>query len=402
MKKRKLFPPFPIATFVLFAMVAFIGCSPEEVLETNGPTELACTIDSDQILKNDPNAAVDYIVNCLVSINAELTIEAGTVIEFASETGMVLTENLDAILISEGTSANPVILRGLTDDVGLWKGLDIQGTHVRNELLNTHISNAGSSSFNGEDVQSSIKVYTGKIKIRNCVIEKSGGVGIYVHSWSEEDAIDGFASNTIRTCEKYPIEMSVYHVSSLDQNSIFQGNTINKISILPGGSLVGDHTWVNPGIPLLVDNNVYVGHAADAASLTIKEGTELQFRNDKSLRVTATGYLNVQGTASNPVKMIGETSAAGAWKGIYVLSNDVRNSIDHTILSHGGSSPHDGSSIKTLVRLGNVGTCCSNAKLSISNSTLSHSDCLFSLYYDEVSLTALNVTKESFLTEYCE
>lgn len=400
MKKRILIPTFA------FMLLAFISCEDtstdpqEQEQETNGPIELACNIDSDMVLRNDPNEAVDYIVKCLVYINAELKIEAGTVIEFESETGLIVTEQSTAILISEGTAANPVTLRGTSDDVGLWKGLSFDGTHPRNELVHTHIAHAGSSSFNGADIQSSIKV-EGKVEIRNCVIEKSAGVGIHVGYWSEENAIDGFSSNTIRSCEEYPMEMYVHHVSSLDQNSIFQGNTYNQILVVPGGQLVGNHTWVNPSIPLLIDHEVYVGYAGDAASLIITEGTELQFRSDRSLRVNDGAYIQVQGSASNPVKMIGETAAIGAWKGIFVLSNDVRNSIDHTILSHGGSSSHNGSSIKSLIRLGTVGSCCNSAQLSISNSTLSHSECLYSLYQDEVKLSEANIIKENFTNEYC-
>lgn len=396
-----------LTTLFILILFALVGCEelsptdPDDPINSSDPIELSCDIDSDMVLRNNPDAAVDYIVNCLVYIGAEVSIEAGTVIEFASETGLIIEESSSAILLSKGTAAAPIILRGTSDDIGLWRGLRVLSTHPQNELSHTHIIGAGSSSFNGADVQSGIKV-DGRVKIRNCLIEKSGGTGIYVDYYSEENAITGFASNTIKDCKDYPIDLAIFHVSSLDQNSIFEGNTHNKIYILPGGSLIGDHVWTDPGIPLLVDNGIYVGYAGDNASLNIKEGTELQFRNDKSLRVTADGYIHIQGSASNPVRLVGETEAMGTWKGIYILSNDVRNVIDNAIISHGASSPHDGSDIKALIRLGTVGSCCSNAQVHISNSTLSYADCLYSIYQDETTLTETNLTKEFFTSEHCD
>ncbi len=393
-----------LSLFVIALLILFTACEdndPVDDWQTN-PTELECNITSPLTLKNNPDLPVDYIVNCLVTVNAELTIEAGTVIEFASEAGLSVIESTNATINAQGTSAEPIIMKGTADVVGLWKGIRVQSNNPINALSHTHISNAGSSSFNGADIQSPIKV-DGKLKIQNCVIKNSPGTGIYVGSWAPDDAIAGFSGNIIENCGKYPIEIALPQLQHIDATSIYNANQKNKIYVYPGGTLTDDHVWQNMGIPVLMDNDVYVGYGSDPGSLSIREGAEIHFMTDAAIRINSNGYLDISGTAANPVLLRGEVAAPGAWKGIFVLSNDLRNSIHGTILSHGGGSSHNGSAVQSLIRLGTVGSCCSSAKLTISESTLSHTDCIYHLYDSEdVRLTEIAVIKETYINEYCE
>ncbi len=393
-----------ISLFIISVFLVFSACEKEEPDEQqqSGPRELDCSITSPTTLKNNPDLPVDYVVNCLVSVNEALTIEAGTVIEFANEAGLSVAEAVNAAIMAEGTSAEPVILKGTADVEGYWKGIRVLSTNPLNSLRHTHISNAGSSSFNGADIQSPIKV-EGKLRIQNCIIKDSPSVGIHVGSWAPDDAIAGFSGNIIENCGSYPIEIALAQLQEIDANSIYNANQKNKIYVYPGGTITNDHVWKDFGIPILMNNDVYVGYGSEPGSLSIQEGTEIHFMTDAALRINSNGYLAVSGTAANPVLLRGEVPAPGAWKGIFVMSNDLRNSIHGTILSHGGSSSHNGSTVRSLIRLGTVGQCCNSAKLSISESTLADTDCLYHLYDSEdVVLTEISVTKESYLNEYCE
>lgn len=396
--------------FLLMLFVIFVGCDEGDVpIGSDLPIELPCSITTDMVLQDNPDAPVDYVVNCVVDVSANLTIEAGTVIEFSSEAGFEITDATTAALIAQGASTSPIIMRGSTDNAGFWKGIFLRNENALNELTNVQLSGAGSSPFDGSDVMAGVRVGTvgdpGKIKIRNCVISRSGGDGIYVSEYSDVDAIIDFSSNTIQNSTAYPLNMAVTHAHALDQNSVYTSNGINKIYLHQGNLnvLLNEHIWTNPGIPFLINEDMQVGYGGDVGSFIIKEGVVMEFQNDRSLYVSSTGYLSVEGTASTPVNLVGETPLAGAWKGIYIVSSDVRNSISHAIISHGGSSSHNGSDIQSLIRLGGVGSCCSNARLMIANTTLSHTDCIFNLYdNDNVQLTETGVTKESYTNEYCD
>ncbi len=395
-----------IQNLTLFALICALGIFSSCQKETPLPTSLGCDIDSDLVLTNNLDAAVDYTVDCTVQVNGQMTIEAGTVIEFANDAGFEFTDESSSGIIVNGTADNPVIMRGTSSASGSWKGIYIKNINPLNELNYLTISGAGSSSFNGLDIKAGIRVGNvtapGKVKIQNCTIENSVGDGIYVSAYSDDNAIDGFSNNMIRNCTNYPVNLAVTHIGSLDGNTMYMGNGVDKIYVHKGNrnDLLGDHVWTSPGIPILVNEDIEVGYFEKAGSLTIKEGVELEFQSDRSLYISQWAYFIVEGTAENPVKMVGETPVLGAWKGIFIVSNDARNNINQAIIAHGGSSSHNGHDVKALIRLGNVGR---DVKLAVSNSILSDSDCVYNRYVDsDVRLVESNVSKDNFTTEYCD
>jgi len=104
----------------------------------------------------------------------------------------------------------------------------------------------------------------------------------------------------------------------------------------------------------------------DGATLTIPPGAVLRFANTSGLRVQVDGALVADGTAVNPIVLTSASSVAGSWLGVYILSNDPTNVLDHVTVEAAGQlnfSFHGSNTIGGGVRVG------SGARAAISNST---------------------------------
>ncbi len=105
--------------------------------------------------------------------------------------------------------------------------------------------------------------------------------------------------------------------------STLQNTTINKDTTLNAGCYK-------------VDSDIYI---ENAATLTVKPGTLLQFASGKLLRVRSNGALNAEGTLTAPIIFTGESKTPGFWNGItYYGSNNNSNSLKYVTIEYAGGS----------------------------------------------------------------
>jgi hypothetical protein len=107
----------PIFTSLFFATLLFISsCRPG--------SDVTPTISCDDINANtvwqDRGDGVDYILDCILSVNAKLTIEPGVVIQCNSGSGIIIETG--GSLVAAGTLANPIEMKGEVDVPAVWKG----------------------------------------------------------------------------------------------------------------------------------------------------------------------------------------------------------------------------------------------------------------------------------------
>lgn len=95
----------------------FTNCSKEDNPEPSVGNHEAITLDChyfldnpNAILKDDPEAPVDYIITCEMKVTEKLTINPGVVIAFEQNAGSKFTEA--ASFKMEGTAAKPILLTG--------------------------------------------------------------------------------------------------------------------------------------------------------------------------------------------------------------------------------------------------------------------------------------------------
>ncbi|MEZ4589210.1 MAG: Ig-like domain-containing protein [Gemmatimonadales bacterium] len=118
---------------------------------------------------------VPYYVNTRTFIEAPLTIEAGTTVEFAQDANLVVTTG--GSLKADGTPTAQVTFRGGQDLIGYWKGIEYNTASVDNVLDNVVFRNAGSDQwFGGASSISSLLVNSnGTLSLTNSSFAQTAG-----------------------------------------------------------------------------------------------------------------------------------------------------------------------------------------------------------------------------------
>jgi hypothetical protein len=339
------------------------------------PITLDCTdITSDKILLDvvSTAGAVDYIVPCDISIEAALTISPGVVIQFAANTGFTII-NLGS-LSAVGTAGAPIVMKGITDVPGSWKGLRFVSNNVLNQLSFVTVTGGGSNSFDGLDIKSNIRVQqTAQLRITNSTIDKSLRDGIYTEGTSsnELNPLISFSANSFSSNTGYPLNISAPCAAVIDAATTFTANGNQKIYIR-GGSILSDQTWQKTQVPFFISGSVSIAPYVTTGSLTISPGATIYFDAASTLGVGeySSGFLKIVGTATQRITLSSETAIAGSWGGIGFQSTNVQNQISFTDISFGGCCAFSGnSSHKGNVVIG----AYSAGAVTMSNTTINNS-----------------------------
>lgn len=343
--------------------------------DSNSIPTISCNDINSDVVWTDRGDGVDYTVDCIITVNAKLTIDPGVVIQFKNNGGILVSNT--GSLVAAGTSTKPIELKGEVDAVGVWRGIYIQSNNVLNELNHCTISNAGSASFDGNATKvANVRVaLNSQLKIQNCTISKSGKDGLLVDGIESDELnpINAFSNNSFIDNANYPISAIASVANVLDGvGSSYTGNTNNKI-LLRGGRMFGTHIWKAMNIPYLIDGIASAGYYNDFGNLTIQPGVTVQFASDAGLCTGdySTGsWLKANGTSTQRITFTGETNSPGAWKGIAFQSTSSNNEISYADISYGGSSSYTGATQK---RANLHGGAWSAGTFSISNSTVNNS-----------------------------
>ncbi len=311
------------------------------------PITLECqTISSDRVLSDVVSTPgfVDYIVPCDISVEANLTIEPGVIIQFAANTGFNV--NGGGSINATGTSSLPIVFRGATDAAGFWKGIYFNSPSPNNKLTHATVTGGGSNSFNGNDIRANIRVHqTARLAISYTSVNKSGRDGLYTEGTAsnELNPLSLFDNNSFSDNLAYPLNLSAPASEVLDENSIFTNNGVNKIQ-LRGGSIMSAIKWRKTQVPLLVTGDVVISPYASTGTLYIEPGSIIHFASDASLAVGeyGNGSLRIMGTSTDRITITGETAVAGSWQGICFQSTNPSNEITNTDISYGGCCAFSG------------------------------------------------------------
>jgi len=114
------------------------------------------------------------------------------------------------------------------------------------------------------------------------------------------------------------------------------GNTDGAITVTDC-SQSGDIVWTNhnDGVDYIVDCSLNFNNG----SLTIESGVTVEFEASASLEIDRNAYINAVGTPSNPITFTGIGKNVGYWNGIAIISDDVRNTIEGSVIEYAGANP---------------------------------------------------------------
>lgn len=258
-----------------------------------------------------------------------LTLEAGAILQFKDGAGLVVGANDSAKLIVAGTPAEPVTFTSATDKAaGAWRGIELWDKAARSQIAGAVVE------FAGDDARA-VLVAAPEVTITGTTIRDTRGPALKIEG---EGSLAAFADNTLRKLgSKTAIEAAPAAVAGLAGGSRFDGGAVIHVG---GGDLGKPTTWPNPGVPLLVTEELRLDAAgAERATLTLSPGTELRFAPEGRLAFGggADGGLVAHGTADAPITFTAaERREPGGWGGLRVWARGDAD-LQHAAFEFGGA-----------------------------------------------------------------
>jgi hypothetical protein len=357
-----------VATAVIYAGCTMEGLTPgtPDGGDPSQAEELTSPIDTDTTLVNRISDAgmADYVAHSDLTITAALTIEAGVIIAFDEDVQLVI--DTGGSIDANGTASEGIVMTSSRASEGIkWAGLNVASTSTINSLDYVTVLHAGgdaASYINSAWRAGGIILENeGTLSITNSTIKESDDYGLYL----DDNAVLGtFSSNTFTDNDGEAAAIPFNQIGALDSETSFSGNGHNGVSIYKS-ALSDEQTApaLSAGAKYLVNGDLKV-----QGKLTIAEGSQFIFNEDKNLLVESTGSLKATGTADNLIVFTSSDTAGGIkWGGIGIESTSTVNEFDYVEVSHGGGA--DLYYVNSAWRSGNI--VLDEGHLKLTNSTVS-------------------------------
>ncbi len=242
-----------------------------------------------------------------------------------------------------GTTSNPIVFKGTSENRGVWKGVYFATNHPENRLEHVTVMHAGRSASSVSNEVGAVQLSRkgdSEAAIVQCTITDNDGFGIFVN---DECELREFSGNEITGNEDAPIGLFFNQLGSLDAASSYAGNDKDYIEVRENAVEDDPVSIAALDVPYrFVESRKY----DIVNALEISAGAELQFAGGAGLRLGSpgtdcgerTGSINATGTASDPIVFKCVTDGKGAWLGVGINSASPNNRLIHCVISGGGSS----------------------------------------------------------------
>lgn len=345
-KQSHRFVTLVVASLLLFSCESD-DTTDDPVLQIDPPIELSCNYFSNNpnaVLEDNPNAPVDYIVSCKMSIPDDVTIEPGVTIAFQTNTGFAILEtgSLKAI----GTVNKPITFTGVDKERGAWGGIYFNSNDSKNEFNHTILEYAGGTAVYGGSSEKGGIVYGpgSSLKLTNSLIQHCTGWGINLYYTVNEERTT-IESNTFKE-NAIPLQISSAMIDVVKSNNQFIDNTINKVEVKNTFSIGGGNKTMHKlSVPYSIVNGNGVFSIAEG-NLVIQPGTVIEMGAGKYIEIRASGSLKAVGTSSEKIIIRGDVEAPGGWQNIqFHTTSSPNNQFKHVIIKHAGAGANPNSNI---------------------------------------------------------
>lgn len=387
---------------------AFTACSDDEesevepVQETVPPIELSCDYFSENenaVLVDNPNAPIDYLIDCTVNLNDDVTIEAGVTIAFGQRAGIkVMT---DGSLYAVGTSAKPITFTATDNQKGWWGGIEFLSTNENNEISHANVEYAGAilSSGNSINGDAAISVSnSASLELTNTTIQKSSETALFVEtrgiSGTDEDRVDAVSlqANTYTENES-PMSIPFYMVGNPDVSSSYTGNEQDVVYIHSRQMRGVSVNMKELGVPYRSTGRLHISDGgANPSHLTIEAGVELEMASGSNFIVFGgTNYLTAVGTSNEPIIIRGADQNPGTWENVIINRSGpaAYNHLEHVEIIHASADVNNHSGVLNLDFISNTLKLTLNdvhfSNFSGTNCPIEYSGDLSGLTYSNLS-----------------
>lgn len=263
-----------------------------------------------------------YVVDGWIYVNANLTVQPGTVIKFKTGSALNFGYNNSSTIVANGTSEKRITFTSYSSSssAGAWYGVYFYSNTLENSSITyCEFNNAGASNYDA------IGIYGCRLTFNNNIIKnaKSNGIGV-----DYEGSFVSMTGNTIENCGTHVLKLFPQAIHTIGTNNAFLCNPGYGIFV-DGGDVLSTHSmsaiWRKQSVPYIFD-----GYVGVETNLTIEPGVVLKFNSYGRIvfGYGASCTINAIGTSAEPIVFTSSnlTPAAGSWNGIEVRSNTNSNS----------------------------------------------------------------------------
>lgn len=191
-----------IFVFALAGIVSVYGCTEKECEILPSRFDVSTTL----------SGCYDAPVSPVIVDGVTITMEPGTVITFARDTGLLFSN--DASLVAVGTAEETILLTGAQRERGFWSGVRFDSAESANRMDYVTVEYAGSTTAEGDPDAAAVKLSSDsrpvQLSLSNCTLRESEGWGL----WAEGGTVlPTFADNilTANTLGAASLDSSFVH-----------------------------------------------------------------------------------------------------------------------------------------------------------------------------------------------
>lgn len=327
--------------FIVVLALTVMSCSkddsedPTSPVGTNPPTELACDyfLEESRTLVNDPEAPVDYVINCIARIKNDVIIEPGVVINFDTGAGLKIEE--DGSMVAVGTTDKPILFTGVDKAPGAWAGVAFLSPNVNNKMEYVTIEYGGGEKIHANVRPANITVsYDTRLEINNCTFRSSEEYGMFAYSNTQELHVN----NSVFTKNAIPVfsDMTPQLLTVLNASNDYSGNDDDRVYLRAHSTIITtDATWQKINVPYVLSGNL--GTAEDLTTLTVEPGVHVFVAFGTEIESGDQTSFQFVGTQQDPIIFEGADPTPGSWDG-FRLHNAVNSKMEHMIIAHAGGT----------------------------------------------------------------
>ncbi len=331
-----------MSVLVTAFLVFFSACNKKDDPKPDQGNKEAIVLDcdyfiknTDVILKDDPDAPIDYIVTCMMRVDGKITVEPGVVIAFKQDAGLNFRDQSSFKM--EGTAAKPIVLTGTEKTKGFWSGIYTESSNSANKMSYVTIDYAGGSALPSHGQRGALGVYGNNtpITLESVIIRNSKNIGMVVTGNMGQNEEILSMNNCVFTKNDMPVMSSSSRLRMYNGTNSFSGNEKDYVYLFDG-DIFGDATWAELDVPYLMKNDAHNGFHINSGVLTVEPGTEIIMTARSRMRVYGDASLIMVGTTNNPITIRGEQAVAGFWDFIDIGSSSPLNEIGHVNIKNAG------------------------------------------------------------------
>ena len=249
-------------------------------------------------------------------------------------------------LVINGTAAEPVVIKSnaATAAPGDYTGIVFMSNTTGSSIKHLTIQDCGESPSLSSGLDGCIVAQGSPtpILMQNVTVNRSKTKGVVFAEGSE--FATGSQNVSVSNAATFPMLVDPVSAHTLPSGGTYASNGRNFIQ-LDGitNDIVESASWINPGIPYLVENLIDIDAMDDASPapvLTIAPGTTFRMARDSRFRIGYFygGALVADGTPTQKITFTADTATAGFWVGIEVAENATSSMLlDNVIVEYGGA-----------------------------------------------------------------